>query len=92
MLVQVPKFEVKTISESLHNTLASNNPRQIVVDIEILHPVSKEKLYFKPDIHVISIPLTQAAGTLRHLFHIQLADTIKLPVYMVIIKLIWKKQ
>jgi hypothetical protein len=33
MLVSVPKFEVKTISDSLHSTLASNTPRQIMVDI-----------------------------------------------------------
>lgn len=46
LLVAVPKFELKAISESDYNVeIADKKPRGISLDLEILHPITKVSLF-----------------------------------------------
>ena len=88
----MPKFEIKTIAED-DNMAMNSKSREVTIDFQILHPVSKVVLYEMTGAKISSIALNNPVGTLpiRHLYFKQIDDKISLPVYMVLIKLIWRK-
>lgn len=59
-----------------------------------MHPVSKTQLFQKSGMSINSITLNggdPAAAIVRHLFYQQIDESITLPVYMIMLKIIWRR-
>jgi hypothetical protein len=93
LLVVVPKFELKAISESDASVeLADKKPKKISLDFQIQHPVSKATLFELSEISINSTVLTSSSDTqTRHLFFSKVEEPIELPISTVLINLKWRR-
>lgn len=56
-LVVVPKFELKAVSDADTAEIADKKPRMIMVDFQIMHPLTKVMLYNKNEMSIKSTVL-----------------------------------